>query len=47
MLTCIMEFAGASLLGAGVGDTIRSKIVNAGAFEQEPRLLMLGKRRCM
>jgi sodium-dependent phosphate transporter len=38
----IMEFTGALGVGGRVADTIRTQIVDIGAFEQSPALLMLG-----
>lgn len=38
----VMEFAGALGVGGRVADTIRTKIVDIEAFEQQPALLMLG-----
>ena len=38
----ILEFAGAVGVGGRVADTIRTKVVKVGAFDQSPALLMLG-----
>lgn len=38
----IMEFTGALGVGGRVADTIRTKIVDVGAFDDSPALLMLG-----
>lgn len=38
----LMEFAGALGVGGRVADTIRTKVVDIDAFEQQPALLMLG-----
>ena len=38
----LMEFSGALGVGGRVADTIRTKIVDIKAFEDEPALLMLG-----
>lgn len=42
MIASVMEFAGAVLVGSRVADTIRNKILNVNAFEQQPAVLMLG-----
>jgi len=38
----VLEFVGAVGVGGRVADTIRTKVVDIGAFEQSPALLMLG-----
>ncbi|KAK7413624.1 Na+/Pi symporter [Neonectria punicea] len=38
----LMEFSGALGVGGRVADTIRTKIVDIGAFDEKPELLMLG-----
>lgn len=38
----LMEFSGALGVGGRVADTIRTKVVDVGAFEERPALLMLG-----
>ncbi|KAH2080943.1 phosphate-sensing transcription factor [Aspergillus fumigatus] len=42
VLASIMEFSGSIGVGARVTDTIRTKIVDVKAFEENPALLMLG-----
>ncbi|CAL8471759.1 g11301 [Coccomyxa elongata] len=42
MVAAVCEFLGASLLGAGVTDTIRSNIAKVGLFTATPDLLMWG-----
>lgn len=41
-IASIFEFAGAVLLGAQVTDTVRSKIADNKAFEDDPEILMYG-----
>lgn len=41
-MAAVLETAGATLLGAAVTDSIRSKIIDFSAFEAEPSVLMLG-----
>ncbi|GAQ85424.1 phosphate transporter [Klebsormidium nitens] len=42
LVAAVCEFLGALLLGAGVTDTIRSKIANVSLFTNTPDLLMMG-----
>ncbi|KAF8544810.1 phosphate transporter [Trichophaea hybrida] len=42
MIATVMEFTGAVTVGARVSDTIRSKIVSANAFVDQPAVLALG-----
>ncbi len=42
LIATIMEFSGAVLVGSRVADTIRNKIISVAAFEQQPKVLMLG-----
>ena len=42
LLGSLCEFGGAVLMGAGVTDTIRGRIANAGAFFYQPDVLAYG-----
>ncbi|PKS08739.1 hypothetical protein jhhlp_004792 [Lomentospora prolificans] len=42
ILASIMEFVGATAVGARVADTIRTKIVDTALYEHDPAMLMLG-----
>ncbi|KAL8435898.1 hypothetical protein ACSSS7_002124 [Eimeria intestinalis] len=41
-MAAVLETAGATLLGAAVTDSIRSKIIDFATFEAQPSVLMLG-----